>query len=300
MKERRIVKLLTVFVVLAAMLLTGCGGTEEAVKEETAQSSESESSESAVEALAKEAAPVIQLIKAIGEVTLESGEALQAASEAYNELSEEAKQYVTNVEDLLADVEKYSRLRIEHAQELIDAIPSVVTEAEREAVEQARKAVDELSAAEREAVDTAKLEEAVKALQALKEESQNELLAEEAAQQIEILDFYCTAPDANSNVRVYLNFTNVSGKTMETIRFEITFYDKDGEIVLARPDEAEVNECIYEGTIAPGEGLTGTDWMWSGYESEEIDSVKMVRMIIEYTDGTSYEIKEDVLKELME
>ncbi len=50
------------------------------------------------------AQPVIELIDAIGEVTVDSGDAIAAAREAYNALSAEAKNYVTNFR-VLVDAE---------------------------------------------------------------------------------------------------------------------------------------------------------------------------------------------------
>ena len=90
---------------------------------------------------------VEQKIAAIGEVTLDSEEAIQAARAAYDALSDQRKAQVSNYDVLLAAEKKLAQLQDEavaHVEELIDAIGQPVIPASRAAVEAARAAYDAL------------------------------------------------------------------------------------------------------------------------------------------------------------
>ncbi len=96
-----------------------------------------------------EAEAVIALIDAIGEVTLESGDAIEAAEGAYEALSEKEQVLVTNYEDLVAARKAYDKLVEDHAaadtvDALIDAI-GTVTLRSGSAIETARTAYDALT-----------------------------------------------------------------------------------------------------------------------------------------------------------
>lgn len=90
---------------------------------------------------------VEQKIAAIGTVTLDSEEAIQAARAAYDALSDQRKAQVSNYDVLLAAEKKLAQLQDEavvHVEELIDAIGQPVIPASRAAVEAARAAYDAL------------------------------------------------------------------------------------------------------------------------------------------------------------
>lgn len=96
-----------------------------------------------------EAEAVIALIDAIGEVTLESRDAIEAAEGAYEALSEKEQVLVTNYEDLVAARKAYDKLVEDHAaadtvDALIDAI-GTVTLRSGSAIETARTAYDALT-----------------------------------------------------------------------------------------------------------------------------------------------------------
>lgn len=90
---------------------------------------------------------VEQKIAAIGTVTLDSEETIQAARAAYDALSDQRKAQVSNYDVLLAAEKKLAQLQDEavaHVEELIDAIGQPVIPASRAAVEAARAAYDAL------------------------------------------------------------------------------------------------------------------------------------------------------------
>lgn len=90
---------------------------------------------------------VIARIDAIGEVTLDSKDAIEAARAAYDNLTEEQKTLVTNYETLTKAEETYAALAdaaaVKEVEDLIDAIGEV-DENSKEAIEAARAAYDAL------------------------------------------------------------------------------------------------------------------------------------------------------------
>ena len=100
-------------------------------------------------------AAVKELIDAIGEVTLESGDAIDAARAAYDELPEAKKALVDNYEKLTAAEEAYAAMvdaaAAKAAEDLIDAIGEVTLES-GDAIEAAREAYDALTDTQKELV----------------------------------------------------------------------------------------------------------------------------------------------------
>lgn len=91
---------------------------------------------------------VEQKIAAIGEVTLDSEEAIQAARTAYDALRQERKEQVSNYDVLVAAEARLAELQDEavaNVETLINAIGQPVTPASRAAVEAARAAYDALA-----------------------------------------------------------------------------------------------------------------------------------------------------------
>ena len=100
-------------------------------------------------------AAVKELIDAIGEVTLESGDAIDAARAAYDELPEAKKALVDNYEKLTAAEEAYTALvdaaAAKAVDDLIDAIGEVTLES-GDAIKAARAAYDALTDTQKELV----------------------------------------------------------------------------------------------------------------------------------------------------
>ena len=90
---------------------------------------------------------VIARIDAIGEVTLDSKDAIEAARAAYDKLTDEQKKLVPNYETLTKAEETYAALAdaaaVKEVEDLIDAIGEV-DENSKEAIEAARAAYDAL------------------------------------------------------------------------------------------------------------------------------------------------------------
>ena len=107
-----------------------------------------------VDAAAAKAAE--DLIDAIGEVTLESGDAIEAAREAYDALTDTQKELVKNYEKLTAAEEAYAAMvdaaAAKAAEDLIDAIGEVTVDS-GDAITAAREAYDALTDAQKELVE---------------------------------------------------------------------------------------------------------------------------------------------------
>ena len=100
----------------------------------------------------KAADAVEKLIDAIGTVTLDSEEAIKAARDGYDALTEEQKELVGNYQTLLDAEAKLADLQAADAVEkLIDAIGTVTLDSE-EAIKAARGAYDALTDAQKELV----------------------------------------------------------------------------------------------------------------------------------------------------
>ena len=98
---------------------------------------------------------VDDLIDAIGEVTLESGDAIKAARAAYDALTDTQKELVKNYEELTAAEEAYTALvdaaAAKAVDDLIDAIGEVTLES-GDAIKAARAAYDALTDTQKELV----------------------------------------------------------------------------------------------------------------------------------------------------
>lgn len=93
----------------------------------------------------KAAAQVDALIEAIGEVTEDSGDAIKAARDAYNALTDEQKEFVENYD-------KLEKAEVKYVEALIDAI-GVVTKDSGEKIKAARDAYDALTDEQKKLVE---------------------------------------------------------------------------------------------------------------------------------------------------
>lgn len=133
-------------------------------------------------------AAVKELIDAIGEVTLESGDAIDAARTAYDALTDTQKELVKNYEKLLA------------AEELYEELTASAAAIAQKAAEEARKAQEEAEAAQKaaeEAVEAAKAaQEAAEAAAA--KAGENNAAAEEARKAAETAQAAAEAAQAKA------------------------------------------------------------------------------------------------------
>ncbi len=91
-----------------------------------------------------EAEKVDQKIRALGEITSSSGEAIEEARAAYDALSETQKTYVTAYEDLLAAEKNYDEVCASQLEEQLKDITEALGEAGSQITEEMGKGIEEL------------------------------------------------------------------------------------------------------------------------------------------------------------
>lgn len=104
--------------------------------------------------LDKAAEEITKLIEAVGEVDLESGQAIKRAREAYKAADKEIQDRVLNLETLEQAEKKYAELRVERVEGMIAGIGEVTLESEK-TIKDAQAAMKELTAEEKAAVSNA-------------------------------------------------------------------------------------------------------------------------------------------------
>lgn len=92
-----------------------------------------------------QAKKVDDLISKIGNVTLNSGAAINAAWDGYNNLTLTQKSYVTKLSTLQEATQKWNQLKADEVIKLIDKIDDPVTEKSKAGIDAARKAYDALT-----------------------------------------------------------------------------------------------------------------------------------------------------------
>ncbi len=128
--------------------------------------------------LESEADKIEEVISAIGTVTLDSGDAISAAANAYGSAAPEVQALVKNAADLEAASLALNSLRVSEVSDMIDAIGTVTLES-GESIDAAKAAFDALPASLQGQVGNASsLEAAGTSLRELKEAMAQTLLAD--------------------------------------------------------------------------------------------------------------------------
>ena len=207
---------------------------------------------------------VIEKIDAIGEVTLESEEAIVAARAAYEALTEAQKAQVTNYDKLTAAEARLADLKAAKAvDDMIDAIGEVTLESE-EAIAAARAAYEALTEAQQAEVKSYdKLTAAEARLAVLKPAKPVEKLIDAIGE--------VTLGSESAIAAARTAYDNLT----EAQQAEVKNYDKltaaEGAYARLLAEQSERLEKIYKTTgdyIAalgtPGVGSTGGEWMVIG------------------------------------
>ena len=128
--------------------------------------------------LESEADKIEEVISAIGTVTLDSGDAISAAANAYGSAAPEVQALVKNAADLEAASLALNSLRVSEVSDMIDAIGTVTLES-GESIDAAKAAFDALPASlQRQVGSASSLEAAGTSLRELKEAMAQTLLAD--------------------------------------------------------------------------------------------------------------------------
>ena len=212
----------------------------------------------------KAAKPVDDMIDAIGEVTLESEDAIAAARAAYEALTEAQKAQVTNYDKLTAAEARLADLKAAKAvDDMIDAIGEVTLESEN-AIDAARAAYEALTEAQQAEVKSYdKLTAAEARLAVLKPAKPVEKLIDAIGE--------VTLGSESAIAAARTAYDNLT----EAQQAEVKNYDKltaaEGAYARLLAEQSERLEKIYKTTgdyIAalgtPGVGSTGGEWMVIG------------------------------------
>ena len=112
---------------------------------------------------------------------------------------------------------------------------------------------------------------------------------------IRVKRVWTSNPDSAGGVELYINFTNMSDKTIKYVTFGVQLYNAVDDVVECKYDDAlfGVYYCRDTGPYEKGEGLSGTSWHWGDFYNWDIDHAELVSVEIEYMDGTEIEIDGD-------
>lgn len=265
-------------------------------------------------------------IQSIKTVTEESGNAINAAREAFDRLAPELQGAVSNKDTLskaeetfeqlaiqtvtdainqigavsldnedaiIAAEETLTQLKIEKAQSAIEEIGNV-TLGSKAVIDAANAAFNSIPTASRIKVENReKLTKAKETYDALVNEQKRQAEIEDARKLIRVTKVAVSAPDSAGGVELYFNYINNSDKVIKYVNFSVTFYNAVGDVVKGKYDQSTVNRCYDTGPFKKGEGRTGTWWHWGDFYNWDITSVKLVDLSIEYTDGTTVTFTKD-------
>lgn len=233
-------------------------------------------------------------IAAIGTVSLDSGDAIAAAHEAYGKYDSAIQQSVSNYDKLTDAEARLSELRIGSVQELIAAIGDEVTLESAEAVQSAQDAFDALTDEERSGVSNAEVLSAASAqYDELKAAAELQAAIDEARGIVRVTKVAVSSPDSAGGVELYFNFVNNAEETIKYINFGVTFYNSVGDVVKCKYKKDTINYCYDTGPFATGEGRTGTYWHWGDFYNWDIESCELVYLNIEYMDGSEITLTQD-------
>lgn len=112
---------------------------------------------------------VIDLISKIDDISLQTAETIEKASDAYDRLDENQKKKVENQDELKAAEKKLDKLMASNVTEKIEAIGKVTLDKEG-AISDARKAYNALSSGQKRLVDPSDLEHAEEQLSQIKKQ----------------------------------------------------------------------------------------------------------------------------------
>ncbi|NLB91760.1 MAG: S-layer homology domain-containing protein, partial [Clostridiales bacterium] len=107
----------------------------------------------------------------------------------------------------------------------------------------------------------------------------------EVRKRIELKQLWISSHDSAGGVKLYMNYTNKSPKTIKYLNFDVSFYNAVGDPINTWMVD-RVEKCYHTGPTRTGEGLSGTNWYWGKYYDWDIYSVRLVGLSIEYMDGT--------------
>lgn len=236
-------------------------------------------------------------IRAIGDVTLDSGEAIRAARELYDGFSGAIQSQVANRDVLVRDEEQYAALRIQHVDELIDAI-SEVTLSSEDRIREAEDAYNGLSESEAASVANHRvLVEARETFDTMEAAARLQVAIDEARGILRVTRLEVKPLEAGG-AELHFGFINESEQTIHYVYYGVTLYDAEGVVISLESTGAEICERVASGPFAHGGGTEDVETLWGG-DGREPASVCLAALSVEYEDGSVYTFSDEQLTAIL-
>ena len=236
-------------------------------------------------------------IRAIGDVTLDSGEAIRAARELYDGFSGAIQSQVANRDVLVRDEEQYAALHIQHVDELIDAIGEVTLSSE-DRIREAEDAYNGLSESEAASVTNHRvLVEARETFDTMEAAARLQVAIDEARGILRVTRLEVKPLEAGG-AELHFGFINESEQTIHYVYYGVTFYDAEGVVISLESTGAEICERVASGPFAHGGGTEDVETLWGG-DGREPASVCLAALSVEYEDGSVYTFSDEQLTAIL-
>ena len=236
-------------------------------------------------------------IRAIGDVTLDSGEAIRAARELYDGFSGAIQSQVANRDVLVRDEEQYAALRIQHVDELIDAIGEVTLSSE-DRIREAEDAYNGLNESEAASVTNHRvLVEARETFDTMEAAARLQVAIDEARGILRVTRLEVKPLEAGG-AELHFGFINESEQTIHYVYYGVTFYDAEGVVISLESTGAEICERVASGPFAHGGGTEDVETLWGG-DGREPASVCLAALSVEYEDGSVYTFSDEQLTAIL-
>lgn len=236
-------------------------------------------------------------IRAIGDVTLDSGEAIRAARELYDGFSGAIQSQVANRDVLVRDEEQYAALRIQHVDELIDAIGEVTLSSE-DRIREAEDAYNGLSESEAASVTNHRvLVEARETFDTMEAAARLQVAIDEARGILRVTRLEVKPLEAGG-AELHFGFISESEQPIHYVYYGVTFYDAEGVVISLESTGAEICERVASGPFAHGGGTEDVETLWGG-DGREPASVCLAALSVEYEDGSVYTFSDEQLTAIL-
>jgi hypothetical protein len=253
-------------------------------------------SEEILELQIEQVVNVITLIESIGQITPDSRRSIENAISAYNNLDDDLKVHVSNLNLLITAIDVFAPLIISYVEELIDEI-GAVSLLSGESIRAATYTYNTLYLDEKEQVSNASvLFESQELYDNLVAEENLRVATEEARSIVRVRRLWHSRPNFVGGVNIYINFTNNSEKTIKYLNFVVQFHNNVGDSVSCDIRGSSFMSYRATGPFDTGRGINGTSREWESFYNHTVSSVELSSLNIEYMDGTRIHLSREQLQ----
>ena len=227
----------------------------------------------------------------------ETEAAIRAARELYDGFSGAIQSQVANRDVLVRDEEQYAALRIQHVDELIDAIGEVTLSSE-DRIREAEDAYNGLSESEAASVTNHRvLVEARETFDTMEAAARLQVAIDDARSRLRVTRLEVKPLEAGG-AELHFSFVNESEQTIHYVYYGVTFYDAEGVVISLESTGAEICERVASGPFAHGGGTEDVETLWGG-DGREPASVCLAALSVEYEDGSVYTFSDEQLTAIL-